>query len=129
MRIHKYSGIPGISGTHDNSHSLLLFLLFCAEGGHVEEQGHSSRTILSSSIVVDMDLKVTDFYPFNADLSGKFLTCLDQQSLSGKFVFNLLLLKYLTEKRPVHIVSFNSSRNHFDSILRKHVQLLPYELT
>lgn len=68
-----------------------------------------------------MEQKLTDFFPFraDADTSGKFIALSDQQSMSGQFVFNLMLEKYIKEKKTVHIVSVCHKRHHYDAILRK----------
>mmetsp|Transcript_17766 Transcript_17766/g.29698 ORF Transcript_17766/g.29698 Transcript_17766/m.29698 type:complete len:330 (-) Transcript_17766:32-1021(-) len=68
-----------------------------------------------------MEQKVTDFFPFHTDVNtaGKFLYLSDQQSMSGQFIFNLMLEKYIKERRAVHIVSVAHKRHHYDSILRK----------
>jgi hypothetical protein len=68
-----------------------------------------------------MDQKVTDFFPFHSDVNtaGKFIYLNDQQSMSGQFMFNLMLETYIREKRTVHLISVAHKRHHYDSVLRK----------
>lgn len=68
-----------------------------------------------------MEQKLTDFFPFHTsvDTRGKFISLTDQQSMSGQFIFNLMLEKYIKEKNVVHIISVCHKRHHYDAILRK----------
>ena len=53
-----------------------------------------------------MEQKLTEFFPFKGeeDVASKLVLLSDQQSMSGQFLFNMMLEKFIKDKRVVHVV-------------------------
>ena len=70
----------------------------------------------------NMEVKLCEIFPFdNSSTEGAFVLCTDD-SLSGKFSFHAMLVKYAQLRECViHVVCLNDTRQSLEAMLRKHV--------
>ena len=74
-----------------------------------------------------MDKKLSDIFPWNMNntVSGQFILCIDRNHTCGEFTLSLLLHNLLLSGRKhVILLLFNHSKEHYESILQKQVQLV-----
>lgn len=70
-----------------------------------------------------MEKKINEIYPWcpNTDLNGEFVLCLDRNTNSGEFAFELLLCSQLSCGANVILLLFNHLSAHYESVLQKQV--------
>ena len=70
-----------------------------------------------------MEKKLNEIYPWssNSNLNKQFVLCLDCNTNSGEFAFELLLCSQLTNGNSIVLLTFSHMKSHYESVLQKQV--------